>query len=66
MGQQVRSILEKMARAKIQQDHKEAMPGTRSWDGWTIKGRAPGLEERAMYNARDSRFGAHYRTRRTR
>ncbi|KAM7304318.1 hypothetical protein ISCGN_014218 [Ixodes scapularis] len=38
MGQQVWSILEKMARAKIQQDHKEAMPGTRSWDGWTIKG----------------------------
>ncbi|KAG0443534.1 hypothetical protein HPB47_014808 [Ixodes persulcatus] len=42
MGQQVRSILEKMARAKIQQDHKEAMPGTRSWgDGWTIKGAPP-------------------------
>ncbi|XP_040078800.1 GDSL esterase/lipase CPRD49-like, partial [Ixodes scapularis] len=38
MGQQVWSILEKMARAKIQQDHKEAMPGTRSRDGWTIKG----------------------------
>ncbi|XP_029823028.2 GDSL esterase/lipase CPRD49-like [Ixodes scapularis] len=38
MGQQVWSILEKMARAKIQQDHKEAMPGTLSWDGWTIKG----------------------------
>ncbi|KAG0434670.1 hypothetical protein HPB47_018951, partial [Ixodes persulcatus] len=41
MGQQVRSILEKMARAKIQQDHKEAMLGTRSWDGWTIKGAPP-------------------------
>ncbi|KAG0443752.1 hypothetical protein HPB47_014570 [Ixodes persulcatus] len=41
MGQQVRSILEKMARAKIQQDHMEAMPGTRSWDGWTIKGAPP-------------------------
>ncbi|CAN7946964.1 unnamed protein product [Ixodes pacificus] len=26
MGKQVRNILEKMARARIQQDHKETMP----------------------------------------
>lgn len=38
MSQQVRNMLEKMARARIQQDYKETMPGTLSWDGWTIKG----------------------------